>query len=107
MSDTVIIAVKQIAFVNAGINKNICSNTPTVSLTGTVSGGTSSGVWGTSGSGAFLLGNSVINNTYFVSVADLALGTVSFTLSSTNNGPCPAVTDTMFISITLPSATIH
>ncbi|MDP3556442.1 MAG: PKD domain-containing protein [Bacteroidota bacterium] len=100
VSDTIIIAIKQIAFVNAGINKNICSNTPTVSLTGTVSGVTSSGVWGTSGSGAFALGNSAITNTYFVSVADLALGVVIFTLSSTNNGPCPVVTDTMLISIT-------
>lgn len=106
VSDTVIVAIKQLATVNAGPNGHICSNTTTVALTSTVSGVTNSGVWSTNGSGAFTPGNTFLNNTYFVTISDLALGTIAYTLSSTNNGPCPVVTDTMLVFIT-PLAVVN
>ncbi|MBA3683364.1 MAG: gliding motility-associated C-terminal domain-containing protein, partial [Bacteroidetes bacterium] len=106
VSDTVIIAVKQLASVNAGPNKHICSNTPTVAITSTISGVTNTGIWTTNGTGAFIPGSAFTNNTYFITVSDITAGLLSYTLSSTNNGPCPVVTDTMFVFIT-PLATVN
>ncbi len=100
VTDTVTFKIVKLAVVNAGANQHICSNTTTVALSGTVTGGTASGTWGTNGSGAFVPGSAFLSNTYFVTVSDLALGTINYTLSSTNNGPCPVVTDTMLIFIT-------
>jgi gliding motility-associated-like protein len=100
VSDSVQIKIKQIATVVVGQSSNVCSNTSTVALTGTVSGGTSSSVWTTNGSGAMIPGVSSLNNTYFISVADIATGFINFTLTSTNNAPCPAVSDTMIVMIT-------
>jgi gliding motility-associated-like protein len=99
VSDSVKIAIKKMATVNAGTNQSICSTTGTISLNGIVGGGSSSGIWSTNGNGAFNPGPGALNNTYFVNVSDIGLGTVIFTLTSTNNGPCPAVTDTAALYI--------
>jgi gliding motility-associated-like protein len=99
VNDTVRIAIKTIASVNAGPNKLICSNTPTVNLSGIINGSTNTGIWSTNGTGAFTPNSSNLNNNYFITVADVSAGTINFTLTSTNNGPCPAVTDTMILTI--------
>lgn len=99
-SDTVRMNIKPIAVVNAGSGQALCSNTSSLSLSGTISGGTTSGIWGTSGTGGFNPGSTSLNNTYFVSVADVAAGVINFTLTSAPNTPCPIVTDTMQVYIT-------
>lgn len=103
VSDSVLIALKTLAVVNAGPNQSLCSNTSTIGITGVVNGGTSgttTGLWSTSGAGAFIPGASSLNNTYFVGGADMSQSALIYTLTSTNNGPCPAVSDTMQVFIT-------
>ncbi|MCE3227998.1 MAG: large protein possible or adhesin AidA-related protein [Bacteroidetes bacterium] len=99
-SDTVQMKIKTLATVNAGVSQNICSNTSSVNLGGTVTGGTSTGLWTSTGAGVMVPGATALNNVYFVSVADVNAGSITFTLSSTNNEVCPAVTDSMMVYIT-------
>lgn len=100
VTDSVKINIHQLAAVNAGPDKSICSNAGTVSVSGTINGVTNTGIWSTSGSGAFVPSPTTLNNTYFITTGDISSGFATYTLTSTNNGACPAVTDTMRISIT-------
>jgi gliding motility-associated-like protein len=99
VSDSVKIAIKRIATVNAGNDQSICSTTGSISLNGAIGGGGNSGVWSTNGNGGFVPGPGALNNAYIVSISDVGLGSVIFTLTSTNNGPCPAVSDTVLLKI--------
>lgn len=99
VSDSVRIRITTIASVNAGPSKLICSNTGTIALNGTIAGSTSTGVWTTNGIGPFVPGSTSLNNSYFITVSDVAAGVITFTLSSTNNGVCPAVSDTLQVTI--------
>jgi large repetitive protein len=86
--------------VNAGIDQFICTGTVTASLTGSVSGGSTTGQWTTLGSGTFSVNDTMLNATYNLSNADTTAGNVTLILTSTNNGSCLAVSDTMQINIT-------
>ncbi|MBI3501119.1 MAG: PKD domain-containing protein [Bacteroidetes bacterium] len=85
---------------NAGANQTVCGNNSTVSLNGNVSGGSTTGIWSTSGSGGFIPGNTTLNGNYIPSNADTATGKVTLTLTSTNNGGCPAAVSSMTVTIT-------
>lgn len=100
VSDSVMIAIRRLAQVNAGPNQNICSSTPTLNLNGTLGGGATSAQWTTSGAGGFTPSSTSLSSSYAVNAADIANGTVVFTLSSTNNGPCPVVADTVMMRVT-------
>jgi gliding motility-associated-like protein len=100
VSDNVVITIKGMAIVNAGPNLALCSNSGSISLTGNVSGGTTTGIWAASGIGSYNPNNTTLNTAYNTTAADISAGSVTFTLTSTNNGPCPAVTDTVKVSIT-------
>jgi gliding motility-associated-like protein len=67
----------------------ICAGN-TVMLFGNISGGSSTGAWTTSGSGNFSPSNTFLTTTYTPSNSDTAAHTVVLTLTSTNNGVCPA-----------------
>jgi gliding motility-associated-like protein len=97
---TVNAVVDQPASVNAGIDQTVCANNAAVTLSGIVGGGTTTGQWSTSGTGTFLPGNTSLSASYTPSAADTAAGSVTITLTSTNNGACPAVNDAMVITIT-------
>jgi gliding motility-associated-like protein len=99
VSDSVMITIKKTATVNVSPNQTICSTTSSISLTGTITGGTSSGIWTTNGSGAFSPGPGSVNTSYFITPADITMGTVIFTLTSTNNAPCVATSNTLSLSI--------
>ena len=81
-----------------------CKNNPVTVLSGTVSGGTTTGIW-TNGSGSFNPSNSVLTATYSPSASELSTGFVKLVLKSTNNGSCNQVIDTMRITFT-PSPTV-
>jgi gliding motility-associated-like protein len=106
VTSSVTINISKIAVVNAGLNHSICSTTSTINLNGNISGVTSTGFWTTNGSGSYNPGAGFLNTNYFVSLADLTNGSVAFTLTSTNNGPCPAVTNTMQVNI-IPLAQLN
>lgn len=94
------VAVDRPATVNAGNNQVVCANNALVGLAGIINGGTSTGMWSTSGTGRFGTRTASLSNTYQPSSQDTAAGTVQLTLSSTNNGACRAVVSSLLVQIT-------
>ena len=95
--DTMLITLQQVTLVNAGTDNTVCAATPATSLNGTVTGGTTTAIWSSTGTGTFSPNSQILNATYNPGTADLAFGNVSLILSSTGTGACPAVNDTMVI----------
>jgi gliding motility-associated-like protein len=83
---------------NAGIDQTICAGN-TINLFGTITGGSSSGMWSTSGSGSFAPSSTFLTSTYTPSNADTAAGSVILTLTSTNNGACAASSHSIVVTI--------
>lgn len=98
--DTLTLTVLPAPIVNASADQTVCANNANVSLEGTVSGGASTGIWSTLGSGTFTPSTTDLNATYIPSAADTAAGTVTLVLTSTNFGSCNSVSDTMVVTIT-------
>jgi len=101
VSDTVRVRIAKLAVVNAGTNQNVCSNAASISLAGIISGGVNSGTWGSNGPGSFSPGTSSLNTSYSLSPTDITNGSVTFTLTSSSNTPCPLVSDTVMVRISL------
>ena len=97
--DSMLLTITPEPTVNAGVDQTICVNNLSVNLSGSVSGPTSTGVWSTSGTGVFIPSNTNLNAVYQASAQDSIAGTVTLTLTSTNNGNCNAVFDDMVITI--------
>jgi gliding motility-associated-like protein len=100
LRDTVLLTVTPQPLVNAGADQTMCASNPTVTLSGNVSLGSSTGIWSTLGTGTFSPSNTQFTPVYTGSNADTSAGQVTLILTSTNNGGCAAVTDTMKITIT-------
>jgi gliding motility-associated-like protein len=98
-ADTMYITFTAAPVVNAGADINVCANTPKISLGGTVNGGSTSGVWTSSGSGNFTPNTTNLNPLYHFSAADLAQTSITIKLTSTNNGFCYAVSDSITVFI--------
>ncbi|MEO8590604.1 MAG: gliding motility-associated C-terminal domain-containing protein [Flavobacteriales bacterium] len=81
--------------VTAGSDQTRCAG-DNVTLTGTVSGGSTTGIWTTSGSGTFTPSATSLTATYQPSIGDLAIGNVTLTLTST--GPCTPANDAMVVT---------
>jgi gliding motility-associated-like protein len=92
------IVIDQPAIANAGNNQVVCSLNQFVNVSGSLSGGTGSGVWTSSGSGNFLPGNSSLNTSYYPSANDRSAGSVILNLTSTNNGACPSSSSSVKIT---------
>jgi len=83
-------------------NQTVCADASTVSLVSSVvvaGGGTWNTLWSTSGTGTFL-DPTAPNTTYTLSEAEKAAGSITLTLSSIDNGNCPAVSDRAIIHLT-------
>jgi gliding motility-associated-like protein len=98
--DTLVLIFNDAPLVNAGPDLFVCDNTASVQLSGSVSGGSTTGVWSTSGLGVFIPSNTDLNATYIFNPADTAQGFVWFILTSTNNGQCNASVDSILVSFT-------
>lgn len=98
--DTLLLYVNPAPIVNASADQTVCANNANVNLNGSVSGGSSTGIWSTLGSGTFAPGPTTLNAVYIPSSADTAAGSVTLVLTSTDNGSCNAVTDTMKVTFT-------
>jgi len=79
--------------VAAGTDIFRCKSSPDANLNGYSSTGT--GTWTTLGTGSFNPNNSTLNAGYQPSSADTTAGSVTLILTSTNNGGCNAVIDTI------------
>ncbi len=100
---SIVITITPAPSVEAGVNQSICKNNILIAnLNGSIGGGFSKGVWTTLGSGTFSPNDSTLNATYTPSNADTAAGQVKLILTSTHNGSCLPVSDTVIIFYTTP-----
>jgi len=97
--DTLVIYFTDPPSVFAGASQVVCASTDSVFLGGSVTGASTTGIWTTSGSGAFSPSDIDLNASYLITPADTTAGSITFTLSSTNNGSCLAVTDSLTVTI--------
>ncbi|TWI96362.1 gliding motility-associated-like protein [Mucilaginibacter frigoritolerans] len=86
---------------NAGPDQIVCLNASEVNLLGKVSGGTTTGIWTTNGSGTFFPSSNVLNAEYLPSSTDMAAGSVMLTLSSTSPDNCTISTSSMNVTFQL------
>lgn len=83
-------------YVRAGNDTILCNGDPAVLLNGSVTGGTSTGIW-TAINGAGSFNNATnLSTSYLPSTSDYTQGTVSFVLASTGN--CDPVYDTVMVT---------
>ncbi len=101
--DTMTITISPAGIVNAGQDQTYCSNNAIIPLNGTITGGASEGLWGTSGSGYFLPSPDSLNASYTPSTADIATGNVTLVLSATNS--CNFAFDALTVNFT-PAPTV-
>ena len=106
VSDGVMVTFNEPAIVNAGSDQTVCSDSPTVSLSGTVSGGSTNGSW-SGGAGVYTPNANALTTSYMPSSGEIAAGMATLTLTTNDpNGPCPATTDEITIIIN-PTATAN
>ena len=98
IASTVPVVIDDPSFANAGPNQNICISTTVVNLAGSITGGSSTGIWTTSGTGTFIPAGNVLNARYVLSDADKAAGSVVLTLSSTSKSDCSIATASMTVT---------
>ncbi len=97
-NDDMIITIGSEPMVDAGSDQLICDNFYT--LTNAAAANYATLFWTTSGTGAFINGNSA-NATYLASPTDLAAGSVTLTLTATGLFPCSSiVSDQMVLNFT-------
>jgi gliding motility-associated-like protein len=97
-SDTLFIDINTGIEVEAGPNQVVCSEAGNAQLFGQVSQGTSTGIWTTSGDGTFSPSAESLNAVYNFTQNDIDAGSVTLTLTSTNNGICDEVSDSFELS---------
>lgn len=100
VSDQMIIYINLASVVNAGNDQVICEGT-VVNLSGSMSGGTTSVLWASSGSGSFS-NNSNVLTTYTPSAGDIQNGFVYLYLTGNDPdgaGPCSIVKDSIYVQI--------
>ena len=90
-SDQMTITITPAPTVDAGTGEELCSNNPTITLSGSVTTATG-GTW-SGGAGTFNPNANDLNATYTPSQGEINAGTLSLTLTSTGNGTCTPVTD--------------
>jgi gliding motility-associated-like protein len=100
LRDTLLLTVQPAPIVNASVDQILCGNNSSVLLSGTIAGGASTGIWSSTGTGTFVPNNTTLNGTYKPSSADTASGIVKLILTSTGNGICALVRDSMKVTIT-------
>jgi len=82
---------------NAGPDQVVCIANPSIFLSGSVTGGTTSGIWTTNGTGTFTPSNNTLNAQYIPSAADRAALGVVLILTSTSKDNCNISTDSVTI----------
>lgn len=98
IADTTNVLVDALPVANAGADQTVCPTATNVQLAGNVSGGTTTGLWSTSGTGTFLPSEATLNGQYLPSAQDLAAGSVKLTLASASKDDCTIATDEMTIT---------
>lgn len=98
-SSSMQISISPAPFVNAGADGSVCANDSLISLQGWM-GNAGSARWQSSGSGSFRRANAdPLHYIYTPSAADIQKGRLKFYLTSTDNGSCLPVKDTVEYTI--------
>jgi gliding motility-associated-like protein len=93
---TVNVEIKDKPIVTAGPDQTVCVTQNAINITGTVGGGTTTGIWTTNGTGTFSPSAGQANTQYIPTAQDKANGTVILTLTSTSKDDCdPALANTV------------
>lgn len=90
---------------NAGADVSVCAGSPTVTFNGSVVTA-SGGIW-SGGGGTYNPGSNVLNASYTPTDAEIASGSITFTLTTTGNGSCPAATDIVRVSFINFAGTVN
>jgi gliding motility-associated-like protein len=96
--DTILLTVEPAPIVSASADQIVCVNNAEALMAGQVTGGATTGIWSSVGTGSFSPNDTDLNATYIPSAADLLAGSVQLTLTSTNFGSCVAESDSMILS---------
>ena len=92
------ITLHESPFADAGTDATVCAP-DNIILTGTASGDNVQALWQTTG-GASITNPNALNTSYTPTLADITAGTVSFTLTATDqSGFCPSAQETIDVTI--------
>ncbi len=102
VSDTMQVVINQPATASANNDQTLCFGS-TVVLAGTIGGSATGGTW-TGGNGTYSPNANTPGATYTPTSADSAAGTISLVITTNDPaGICPAVNDTMQITLNQPA----
>jgi hypothetical protein len=100
--DQITITIDDAATADAGMDQNVCSSSPDVTLAGSVGGAASSGTW-SGGAGSFNPDASTLNAIYTPTMGEITNGNVTLTLTTDDpSGLCDPATDEITISFDTP-----
>ncbi len=96
--DTLEVLVTPVSVVTAGSDFTVCETETELSLGGSISGASSTGVWSSLGTGTFSSNTFGENITYSPSASDITQGSVEIILTSNDTGICPPSSDNVVIT---------
>ena len=82
-----------------GADVSVCANNASVAISGSVTIGSTTGIW-SGGLGTYNASNTALTATYIPTPAEITAGSVNIILTSTNNGKCSQVKDSLVITFT-------
>jgi gliding motility-associated-like protein len=98
--DTIYLTVTPSPLVNASADQTVCANNSEVDLNGSVTGGATTGIWSSMGTGTFSPDPTNLLSTYNPSVSDFSSGSIGLVLTATGFGSCSVSRDTMYVTFT-------
>ena len=98
VSDTLTVFVEEPVIVNAGEDITVCNYNTDISLSGSVTGGTTSGIWSADSDGSFFPSDEDLKAIYQATNADTVKKEFFLTLTSTYNRGCKPVSDSVKVS---------
>ncbi len=98
--DSLVVNFTDAPIVNTSGDVSVCANNPTVAVSGSIAVTFTTGVWSSTGSGLFSPSTTSLNTVYQLSPADIAQGNLVIRLTSTNNGNCKPVYDSLRVTVT-------
>jgi len=100
VKDSMIITITATPTINAGINHSVCSNNASITLNGTVTGATAWEWTGGANATGWNPGNTALNTIYTPTSSEISNGSLTLTLTTTNQGNCNAVSSDIIIGFT-------
>ena len=81
--------------------RSSCVSIPSVNLPGAISGGTTTGIWSSSGDGSFSPDPTQLLASYLPGSTDTSIRTVTLKLTATATGACPVSADSLVLTLTV------